>query len=141
MKQISIIFSVLLGVLILSGCSFQDIGTDKTLITTTEDSDNSGIVPAITTTNSEITSPEDSTIDDSDDSNDSKFPFKTKVTANVNARMGASTADDIFKIIPGGTEITVVGESGDWYKITINKKEVYVIKEYVEDIIDNSSVE
>lgn len=138
MKQISIIFSVLLGVLILSGCSFQDIDTDKTLITTTEDSDNSGIVPAITTTNSEITSPEDSTIDDSDDS---KFPFKTKVTANVNARLGASTADDIFKIIPGGTEITVIGESGDWYKITINKKEVYVIKEYVEDIIDDSSVD
>ena len=95
MKRILLISSALVAVLLLSSCSFHDIESNKSIITTTTvDSNSTGFVPEGTTTPSSTNTP----TTDSTENPDSKdgYPVKMKTTANVNARAGASTVDEIF---------------------------------------------
>lgn len=59
----------------------------------------------------------------------------SKVTTSLNVRNSASVKSAILISIPRNTEVTILGTSGDWYKITVtyNKKTVtgYVSKEYI----------
>lgn len=58
-----------------------------------------------------------------------------KVTSYLNVRKKASTDSDIVSRIPKGTVVTVVGTSGNWYKIKTTYKSQaitgYVAKEYI----------
>lgn len=58
-----------------------------------------------------------------------------KVTTTLNVRKEANTKSAILMTIPRGTVVTILGTSGDWYKITVtyNNKTVtgYVAKEYI----------
>jgi beta-N-acetylglucosaminidase/uncharacterized protein YgiM (DUF1202 family) len=58
-----------------------------------------------------------------------------KVTSYLNVRKKASTASEIVCTLPKGHTVTVVSDSGNWYKIktTYKSKEVlgYVAKEYI----------
>lgn len=56
-----------------------------------------------------------------------EFKIGTVDTSLLNVRSGASVTSKVVTTIPGGTEITIIGEEGDWYKIS----EGYVMKRYV----------
>lgn len=59
----------------------------------------------------------------------------SKVTSTLNVRKEASTKSAILTSIPSGTVVTILGTTGDWYKIkvTYGGKTVtgYVAKEYI----------
>jgi uncharacterized protein YgiM (DUF1202 family) len=38
-------------------------------------------------------------------------------TRNANLRKGAGTGYEIVRVLPAGTEIKIIGESGDWYQV------------------------
>ena len=83
----------------------------------------------------------DTTTDDKTDENtDDNFPTQQgyvneKVTTTLNVRKEASTKSAILMSIPRNTVVTILGTSGDWYKITVtyNNKTVtgYVSKIYI----------
>ena len=47
----------------------------------------------------------------------------------VNLRKEPSTSSDIVMVVAENTKLTVVGESGDWYKVKTSSGELYVSKE------------
>ena len=59
------------------------------------------------------------------------FPFTTVTNDQVNMRKNASSTSTILERIDEGDSITVVGEKGNYYKITYNGLTGYVIKKYV----------
>lgn len=64
--------------------------------------------------------------------------FKSKkgyidVNSSVNVRKSASTSSDILTTLTTNTEVTVVGEEGDWYKITYRDYTGYISKSFVSD--------
>lgn len=130
MKKIILAAVVSVCMLGLSGCGFKDIDSDTEIVatTTTAYEDSALIIPT------ETTAPEVEIPTFTDPPEDSPYPAAMRVTANVNARKGASTADDIIQIIESGTEITVVGEKDGWYQIDLDGNEAYVIMDYVEEI-------
>ncbi len=58
-----------------------------------------------------------------------------KVTTSLNIRKEANTKSKILMSVPRGTAVSILGASGDWYKVkvTYNKKTVtgYASKEYI----------
>lgn len=48
-------------------------------------------------------------------------------TSLLNVRAAASTTAKVVTTIPGGTGIEILGEEGDWYKIS----DGYVMKRYI----------
>jgi hypothetical protein len=63
------------------------------------------------------------------------FPFQAKVTASsggtVNLRKSASTNSSIIIRIKLGETVTVTGEESDWYKITYNSANGYMMKKFL----------
>lgn len=58
--------------------------------------------------------------------------FTGYVTANVlNVRKGAGTKYYVLGTLKKGTSVNVVGESGDWYKISYKGSTAYVSKQYI----------
>lgn len=67
-------------------------------------------------------------------SNTSKtYPVSGKVTATtLNVRAGARTDREVIATITNGTNLTVLGEMGDWYKVKLaNGKIGWVVKSYI----------
>ena len=58
-----------------------------------------------------------------------------KVTSTLNVRKEATTQSVVLMSIPKNTEVSILGITGDWYKITVtyNKKTVtgFVAKQYI----------
>lgn len=58
-----------------------------------------------------------------------------KVTTTVRVRKSASTSSDVLMEIPQNTKVTILGESGSWYKVKVSYggKTVtgYIAKEYI----------
>lgn len=59
------------------------------------------------------------------------FPFTTVTNDQVNMRRNASSTSTILERISEGDTITVLGEKGNYYKITYKNRTGYVIKKYV----------
>ena len=55
----------------------------------------------------------------------------TYETSTLNIRSGASTSCSILGIIPNNHNVTIVGESGTWYKINYANSTGYVSKNYI----------
>lgn len=49
----------------------------------------------------------------------------------VRMRSGASTTSSILGVYNTGTEMTITGESGNWYKVSYSGKDGYVCKDYM----------
>lgn len=52
-------------------------------------------------------------------------------TARVNMRKSASTGSSVVKVIGDGDSVSVLGESGSWYKVSAGGKNGYIMKSYV----------
>ncbi len=63
------------------------------------------------------------------------YPFTGTITCaageKVNLRGGPGTGHAHRARLDPGTEVTVVGSSGDWYKVTINGTEGYIMKKFI----------
>ncbi len=53
------------------------------------------------------------------------------VHSSLNVRSGASTSSSVIGSLSNGSKVTIVGESGSWYKINYGNTTGYVSKEYV----------
>ena len=54
-----------------------------------------------------------------------------KATADVKLRTAPSTGASIADIIEEDDSVTVLGESGEWYKVSFNGQTGYAVKEYI----------
>lgn len=52
---------------------------------------------------------------------------------SVNFRQEGSTSSEVIDVLTLNTEITIIGEDGDWYKVKYGNNEGYVAKQYVSD--------
>lgn len=73
--------------------------------------------------------------DQSDEDTDTAFEEKTMYTNDtyVNIRSGPSTDSEIIMVVEINTSIKVIGEEGDWYKVSTSKGEAYISKELLSD--------
>lgn len=72
--------------------------------------------------------------DSSDDSNDSIFTEKKMyATDYINIRKEPSTSSDKLMVVSVNTELKVIGQTGDWYKVNTSLGDGYVSKELVSD--------
>ena len=60
-----------------------------------------------------------------------KSGYVVNVHSSLNVRSGASTSSSIIGSLSNGSKVTIVGESGSWYKINYGNTTGYVSKEYV----------
>lgn len=119
----------------LSGCGFQNIKSDKDVLTSKNTSSTTALqvidVPDTTTTPTVSDEPAIST----DEIQPSPFPMTMVATTNVNARRGPSTADEIAQTVVEGTEVTAIGLTDDgWYQVEINGEQLYIIQDYLEEV-------
>ena len=56
-----------------------------------------------------------------------------KTTANVRLRSSRSTSSssNIILVIPSGRTVTILGESGGWYKVRYNGQTGYASSDYI----------
>ncbi len=69
------------------------------------------------------------------------YPYTTTTNDQVNLRRSASTSSALVDRIPAGGVIEVLGESGNYYKVTYNGHTGYVVKQYVNAAPDSSIVQ
>lgn len=61
-------------------------------------------------------------------------------TGRVNFRTAPSTSSgQVIRLLPKGTEFTILGETGDWYKVNVDGQTGFVIKAYVKIMKSGSS--
>lgn len=58
-----------------------------------------------------------------------------KTTTNLNLRTAPSTSYSIIATLAAGTDVTLIGQNGSWYKVSANGKQGWVSGQYV--ILDN----
>lgn len=73
--------------------------------------------------------------DNKDDTTSSNYTKSTKYinASSVYVRKEASTSAEIVTTLIRNTDVTVVGESGDWYKVTYKDYSGYIYKELLSD--------
>ena len=52
-------------------------------------------------------------------------------TSALILRQSASTSSKALQTLPNGTQLTIIGSSGNWYKVTYGQYTGYVMKQYV----------
>jgi uncharacterized protein YgiM (DUF1202 family) len=69
----------------------------------------------------------------SDSSSSSSSGSSGKTTANVRLRSSTSTSSssNIILVIPSGRTVTILGKSGNWYKVRYNGQTGYVSSDYI----------
>lgn len=66
------------------------------------------------------------------------YPFMTTTSDKVNMRRSASSTSVVLERLDKGAAITVLGASGNYYKVTYNNRTGYVMKQYV--VTDEASI-
>ena len=61
------------------------------------------------------------------------YPYETIVNANVNMRRSASSSSTVLNRLKQGEEITVLGVSGNYYRVSYAGRTGYIMKQYVVD--------
>ena len=70
-----------------------------------------------------------------EESSQTSFEEKTMYTNDsaVNIRAEANTNSDIIMVVEQNTELKVIGEEGDWYKVETSQGDAYVSKDLLSD--------
>jgi len=138
LKLIKKAFIIIAVSAMLSGCSFQEIKSDKDILTSENQSTTTTLqvlgVPDLTTTTPPITNPSGTLPGEDDPEVESPYPCTMITTANVNARKGPSTADTISQTVIEGTEVKVIGYADGWYQVDIDGETLYIIEDYLEEV-------
>ena len=101
------------------------------------------IVSGIDTTkanddNNDTTKPEENKPTEEPKDNSDEVLYDNNVTKYINAlsvyiRKGPSTSEEIVTSLIKNTDVTVIGENGDWYKVKYNEHEGYIYKNLLSD--------
>ena len=59
------------------------------------------------------------------------FPFTTVTTDSVKLRRSASSTATVLENLEKGATVEVIGESGNYYKVSYNNRTGYVMKEFI----------
>ena len=81
--------------------------------------------------NSQSNSNDNNSSQASEDKIDNKNGQVVNVHSGLNVRSGASTSSGIIGSLSNGSNVTILGESGNWYKIKYGTSTGYVSKEYI----------
>ncbi|MDY4078201.1 MAG: SH3 domain-containing protein [Clostridium sp.] len=81
--------------------------------------------------NSQSNSSDNNSSQTSEDKTKNKNGQVVNVHSGLNVRNGASTSSGIIGSLSNGSNVTIVGENGNWYKIKYGNSTGYVSKEYV----------
>ena len=60
-----------------------------------------------------------------------KYPFETVTTDTVNMRKTASAIALILERLNSADKVTVFGESGNYFQVSYNNRQGYILKEYL----------
>ncbi len=63
------------------------------------------------------------------------------VSTNLNIRQGAGTGYSVVAYALNDSELDIIGESGDWYKVNYNGKIGYANKAYIKKLSPSNTVE
>lgn len=101
------------------------------------------IVSGIDTTkanddNNDTIKPEENELTEESEDNSDEVLYDNNVTKYINAssvyiRKGPSTSEEIVTSLIKNTDVTVIGENGDWYKVKYNGNEGYIYKNLLSD--------
>ncbi len=61
------------------------------------------------------------------------YPYGTTTTAKVNLRKSASSSSVVLVRVPKGDEVTVMGKSGNYYRVEYNGVTGYILKGYLNE--------
>ena len=75
----------------------------------------------------------------SQETTSSKSGKVVNVHSGLNVRNGASTSSGIIGSLSNGSNVTILGESGNWYKIKYGNSTGYVSKDYVKTSEESSN--
>ncbi len=96
--------------------------------------------PTDTTTGDDNKQPDNKNDDEEPDETNEKeesntFTKKTMYVNDsyVNIRKEPSTSSEVLFVVALNTELTVIGEEGDWYKVDTSKGEAYISKELLSE--------
>ncbi len=109
-----------------------DETTNQTDITDTNDDDkNNSSGNTDNTVNTNNVDNNTSIDTDTDNTSDANYTKKTMYINDsfVNVRKGPSTSSEILMTLELNKKLTVIGESGDWYKVSTSEGDAYVLKE------------
>lgn len=138
MKLTKRVCAVVLAAMMLSGCGFTEIKSDKDIVTSETSATTTTIqvleVPDTTTTTPSDEPVADVTGEEVTSGEESPYPAVMISTANVNARRGPSTADEIAVMVVEGTEVTVLGITDGWYQVEIDGEQLYIIQDYLAEV-------
>ncbi len=59
------------------------------------------------------------------------YPYTSYTNDKVNMRRSASGSSIVLERLEKGQEVTVLGESGNYYKVSFNSRTGYIIKQYI----------
>lgn len=62
---------------------------------------------------------------------DNMIGYVNTASGKLNVRAAPNSKASLITKLEKGTEVTIIGENGDWYKIQINNKAGYVSKKYI----------
>lgn len=93
------------------------------------------IISTETSTKNNQTNNNAGTTTKNEENNNVKYEEKTAYVNDtaVNMRKSATTDSDIIKVLALNTEITLIGEEGDWYKVKSSEDVGYIAKRLVSD--------
>lgn len=141
MKLVKKVFAVVIFATMLTGCGFTEIKSDKDIVTSETSATTTTVqvleVPDTTTTTTPADTDEpviDLPGEDVPPTEESPYPAVMISTANVNARRGPSTADEIAVMVIEGTEVTVLGITDGWYQVEIDGEQLYIIQDYLAEV-------
>ena len=89
--------------------------------------------------NSQSNSNDNNSSQASEDKIDNKNGQVVNVHSGLNVRSGASTSSGIIGSLSNGSNVTILGESGNWYKIKYGNSTGYVSKDYVKTSEESSN--
>ena len=59
------------------------------------------------------------------------YPYDTVTNNNVNMRRNASSSSTVLDRLDDGDQVTVLGESGNYFRVSYNGRTGYIMKQYV----------
>lgn len=88
--------------------------------------------------NNDTIKPEENELTEESEDNSDEVLYDNNVTKYINAssvyiRKGPSTSEEIVTSLIKNTDVTVIGENGDWYKVKYNGNEGYIYKNLLSD--------
>lgn len=141
-----IVFSIISSDTISINLNAYDEGNDSYAKVSPNNNQNTNISTATTSVTSTENAQETLENTDNTDATTSVISEKLYGIVNtkkdpLNMRTLPSVESDILTKIPKGTEITIISEEGDWFKVRYSNIEGYVSKQYVLLENDNITIE